>query len=297
VLPRDPKRFERTLDARGLTHARVHGWEAFAPSPAAVDAARHARRQLSSARWFARAQRAAVAGDAVVLERGWRDVTAAGDAVSVTRSGGGASAPHPLAAAIPADAVVAYASHRARTDVAALPIAQQLRAGVGLTLANVAAAAGSDTVFYARAGSPLPALTLLSEGAPEAAARRIVHALDPAAPPALPATVDGHTLEDVAFSALDLYYGRVGRTLAITTDPDASLVHAPHTLRPAGLPADTVEWLWADVPQALPQLRLLASLAGTRVSAAFAGRLAGLRTILRYETAGHGVRTVTVVAR
>lgn len=297
VLPGNRKQFERELDARGLTHARVHGWEAFAPLPAAVAAARHAKRPLSSAPWFARAERGAGRGDAVLVEHGWRATWVDGDALDVARAGRGASASHPLAAAIPSDSVFAYASHTAATDAASLPLARQLRAGVGLTLADLGATAGSDTVLYARAGAPLPRLTLLSLGGSPAAARRLVHGLDADAPPGLPATVDGHTLEDVAFSALDIYYGRVGRTLAVTIDPDASLVHARSVLRPPGLPAATVAWVWADLPRALPQLGELASLAGTRVSPGFAARFAGLRTILQYETAGHGVRTVTLVAR
>lgn len=298
LLPKNRKTFENALDARRLLHARVHGWEAFTRSASALDAARRAKQPLSSAPWFTAASRAAPANaDVVVLERGWRVLSASGDAFSVTTRGRAASAPIASSAAIPDDAVAAFASHRAAAVIRSLPIAAQLRSGLGLSLADLAAAAPGDAVLYARPGVPLPGLTLLADGGRPAAAAHIVHDLDPSAPPPLPATVDGRTLEDVAFSALDLYYGRVGRTLVLTNDSGATLVRAAHPLRPPGLPASTIGWTWVDLPRALPQLGALASLAGTTVRRSFLRQFAGLRSVLEFETGGHGVTTLTIVAR
>ncbi|HZT92392.1 MAG TPA: hypothetical protein VFA05_10170 [Gaiellaceae bacterium] len=298
LLPKDRKAFERALDARRLLHAHVRGWEAFTPNVAALAAAEHAKRTLRSDAWFARASQAAPGhADAVLLARGWQVLSVSGDAFGVTRPGGGRAAPVAGEAAIPADAVAASAWHDAARVLRGLPVGAQLRAGLGLTLPDLAAAAPGDAVFYARPGVPLPGLTLLADGGTLRAAARLVHDLDREAPPPLPATVDGHTLEDVAFSALDIYYGRVGRTLVLTNDPGATLVKAGRRLRPAGLPAGVVGWTWVDVPRALAELRTLASLAGTSVSESFVRRFAGLRTVLEYETAGHGLRTSTIVAR
>src|SRR5439155_23462026 len=110
-----------------------------------------------------------------------------------------------------------------------------LRAAVGLSSADLAAAAPGSGVLYARSGLPIPALTLIAGRGTMLAARRIALDLDPRAPPPVPATLDGVAVERYAFVPLHLHAGRIADALVLTTDPDIRLSATIDVLAPAGL--------------------------------------------------------------
>ena len=85
----------------------------------------------------------------------------------------------------------------------------------------------------------------------------------------VPGTVGGVAATDVSLGPVDLFYGKVGRTIFVTDDPGATLKPPATALEPDGLPAQTRAWAYLDVARGLPALESLAALAGTHLSPAF----------------------------
>jgi hypothetical protein len=255
----------------------------FARDPASVDAVRHAKSRLTDAHWFH-----PVEADVVFSRRAGTVVASAqGDQASATRTElpQGTDAEHSLAASIPADAVAAAAVHDGARVFGSLPFAAELKNGLGLETTTLAAAAPGDAVLYARSGVPAAGVTLLAAGTDPTAARRLVAELAPNVA-GVPGTVGGVAATDVSLGPVDLFYGKVGRTIFVTDDPGATLTPQATALEPDGLPAETRAWAYLDVARGLPALESLAALAGTRLSPAFIGKLSSLHTLLAYRTRG-----------
>ena len=288
--PSDRKRLDAQLDRAGLVHARVRGWTVFSRDRSSVDAVRHAKEHLADVPWFH-----AAGGDvSFVRRRGTVTASATGDGATATRTdrAHGEDAKHPLAAAIPQDAVAAAAFHDGASVLSSLSFAPQLSAGLGLHAATLAAAAPGDAVLYARAGVPAATTTLLAAGEDVGRARRIVEELAPKGV-GRPGSVGGSAATDVPLGPVDLYYGRAGRAIFVTDDPAATVEPGGGALEPDGLPARTTAWAYVDVPRGLPALESLAALAGTRLSTRFTSRLESVRTLLAYRTRDATVVVVT----
>jgi hypothetical protein len=299
ALPTDRSAFEKRLDDTGFLHARIRGWTAFTPSAQALDAAKRAKTQLTDAPWFAAARRATAGSERSVLTHEgarWTAIVAEGGRVRRTTAGGGADARHPLARQIPADAIVAAAAHDFGSQLRSLPFAPVVQRGFGLRLDDLARATPRSAVLYLRADVPIPALTLIAEGGTPAAAARVVHQLDPLAPPPVPVTIDGVQLNDVPLGALDLYYGRVAGDLILTNDPALDLQPAS-ALEPQGLPPKSTAWLYVDAERAPAALESLAALAGTTFSPRLLAELRGLRSVLAFATHTRTTNSVTVAVQ
>lgn len=285
----------KQLDAAGLAHARVRGWTVFAPTKAAVAAAR-SKRHLADLPWFAEAARAAGGSGWTVVTPGWSTVSFDDGTVRTTNLIHGTDAPNPLAEDVPADAVAVAASHDAARLVDSLPWSVQVEHLLGLRLADLARATPGSAVLYVRPGFPIPSVTLLAENGTLASARRVVHELAPGAQPPVRENVNGLMLEHVALGAVDLYYGRVGSTLVLTNDPQISL--QGKRLQPSGLPGSTGEWFYVDVARVRPALAALGLLAGKPSWVEdFDRHFAGLSSFLSYTTHDGGEETGTVVVR
>ena len=285
----------KALDAAGLAHARVRGWIAFAPTKAALVAAR-SKHHLADLPWFTEAAAAAQGSGWTVVHPGWSTVSADDGTVRTTSLVHGTDAPHPLAKEVPADAVAVAASHDAGRLLRALPWAAQAERLLGLRLADLARATPGSAVLYVRPGFPIPSVTLLSENGTLAAARRVARELAPGAQRPVLEDVNGLMLEHAALGAVDLYYGRVGSTLVLTNDPQISL--QGKQLQPPGLPSSTSEWFYVDVARVRPALAALGLLAGNRSWVRdFDRRFAGFSSFLSYTTHDRGEETGTVVVR
>ncbi len=293
--PHDRSAFERQLDDAGLLHARVHGWTAFTRSAAALGAAKRAGQRLAETGWYRAAAAAAGARLSVITRRGTRWTTMATDGATVrrTRPGGGVDAPHPLARRIPANAVAAASAHDFAHELSSLPFAPIVERGFGLRLADVGRATPGSAVVYLTDAMPFPLVSLIAERGTLKAAARVVHELDPVAPAPVPAQVDGVTLNDVAFGALDLYYGRIGEELILTFDSGLSL-RPRDVLQPTGLPTETSAWVYLDARRGPAALARLAALGDTALSGRFLHRLAGLWSVLAFETHTHLTTSLTV---
>jgi hypothetical protein len=259
----------------------VRGWTVFSREQPSVDAVRNAKSRLADAPRFQAAE-----GDVTFVRRGGTVTASAdGDQATATQTEPpqARDAEHPLAASIPGDAVAAAAVHDGATVFGSLPFAAELKQGLGLETATLAAAAPGDVVLYARAGLPAASVTLLATGDDVSEARRVVRELAPNRA-GVPGTVGGIAATDVPLGPVDLFYGKTGRTIFVTDDQDASLTPQGDPLQPDGLPAETRAFAFLDVPHGLPALQSLAALAGTRISPAFEGKLAGLRMLLAYRT-------------
>jgi hypothetical protein len=269
----------------GLPHAGVRGWTVFSRSRAPVDAVRRAKHRLAEATWYR-----PVTGDATFqLPR--LTVTARRDGDRETAEQGVLAShdvEHPLAELIPHDAVAAAAFDRAPT----LPFGDALERGLGVRIVDLQALTPRGGVAFLRPAEPVPTVTVLAPGGTMAAARRVVTELDPGAPPAVAATLDGAPVRLVHFGALDLYYGRFGDTLVLTDDPDLRL-HDVEALAPSGLPPETQDWYYLETEQGLPALRSLATLAGTRLSPSFEAKVISLGSVLAYHAGGKLVVSVT----
>ena len=296
ALPADRDAFEKRLDDMGVLHARIRGWTAFATSAQALDAAKRAKTRLADAPWFAAASRAAAGSERSVLTHDgahWTAIVAESGRVRRTTPGGGVDARHRLAVHIPANAIVAAAAHDFASQLRSLPYAPVIERGFGLRLDDLARATPGDAVVYLGAGVPIPALTLVAEGGMLAAAARVVHQLDPLAPPPVPVTIDGARLNDVSLGALDLYYGRVDGDLILTNDSALDL-QPSSTLEPPGLPPKTTAWLYVDAEHAPAALQSLAALAGTTFSPRLLAKLRGLESVLAFATHTRTTSSVTV---
>lgn len=286
---------DKRLDAAHLFHARVRGWTVFAPTRAAVEAARE-KRHLVDAAWYAPAAQAAGTRGWTLIEPGWTAIAADGGTVRRTTPSHGLDASHPLAAEIPPDTVAAAVSREGARVVSALAFAVEVRRVFGLSLGDLARAMPGEGVLYVQPGFPIPSVTLLAQGGSIGAARRVVRELAPTAPPAVPVDVNGLPLEHVAAGAVDLYYGRVHGTLVVTNDPQVRLGGKHFDV--AGLPDRTESWFYLDASGARAALGALASLSGTSTLArSFEQRLAGLSSYLAYTTHTAGTETSTVVLR
>jgi len=285
----------KALDRAGIAHARVRGWIVFSRQRASVDAVKQAKRRLVAAPWYRPAE-----GD-VTFVLPSLTVTASrhGDREVAERTapGTGVDGVQALAASVPEDAVAAAAFQRGTSAFAQLSFGAELQQGLGLRLADLAAAAPGAGVVYARPAAPIPTVTLLARGGTLAAARRVVHDLDPDAAPSVPAVLDGIPLQVAHLGALDLYYGRFEGTLVITDDPDLHLRSASSALEPDGLPKRTSAWAYLDAPRGLPALEQLAALAGTRLSPGFVARISPLRSVLAYRIQRNSLQTLVVIAR
>src|SRR5207249_696730 len=212
--------------------AHVRGWTVWSRQKALVDLVRHAKRRLADAGWYHPAE-----GGLTFVSR--RLTVTASPGVAEQTSRGGRDRTHELAALIPRDALAAAVFD----SVPKLSFAKQLEHGLGVRVADLAALAPHGGVAFLRAGQPVPSVTLLAPGGTLEAARRVVTELDPGAPPAVPATLDGEPMQLVHFGALDLYYGRFEGTLVVTDDPGLRL-HDVKALEPDGLPEQTSGWLY-----------------------------------------------------
>jgi hypothetical protein len=293
--PSDRGALEKRLDGAGLLHAQIRGWTAFTSSAQALDVAKRAKAHLTDAAWYTPAARAAAGSERSVLTHDgarWTAFVAVGGRVRRTTPGGGVDSPHRLAARIPANAVVAAAAHDFAAQLRGLPYASELERGFGLRLDDLARATPRSAVVYLGAGVPIPTLTLVAAGGTLRAAARVVHQLDPPAPPPVPVTIGGVRMNDVALGALDLYYGRSDGDLVLTNDPALDL--RPSALEPDGLPAATSAWLYVDAEQAPAALQSLAALAGTTFSPRLSRELRGLRSVLAYVTHSRTTTSVTL---
>ncbi len=285
----------KALDHAGIAHAKVRGWIVFSRQRASVAAVRHAKRRLVDTRWYRPAS-----GD-VTFELPSLTLTATRhgerEVAERTTLGDGIDAVQELAASIPSDAVAAAAFSHGSDEFAGLSFGPALQRGLGLRLVDLAAAAPEDGVVFARAAEPVPTVTLLARGGTLAAARRLVHDLDPETPLALPATLDGVPLQVAHLSALDLYYGLFDGTLVVTDDPGLRLRSSVKPLEPDQLPERTSAWAYLDVRSGLPALERLAALAGTTLSQSFVAHVSPLRSVLAYRVQDARRQTLVVVAR
>ena len=270
----DQKRLDRSLRREGLPYAHVRGWTVWSRQKALVELVRHAKKRLADAGWYRPAE-----GDLTFVSRRLT-VTASGGVAEQT-SRGEADRTHELAALIPKDALAAAVFDSAPT----LSFARQLEHGLGVRVGDLAALAPHGGAAFLRGGQPVPSVTLLTPGGTLAAARRVVTELDPGAPPAVPAALDGEPMQLVHFGALDLYYGRFEGTLVVTDDPGLRL-HDVKALEPDGLPEKTSGWLYLAPEQGLPALESLATLAGTRLSSRWADRVFPFGSVLAYWAGG-----------
>jgi hypothetical protein len=296
ALPNDRDAFDKQLDGAGLTHARIRGWTAFATTAQALDTAKHAKTRLDETAWYAPAARTAAGSEISVLAHDgprWTAIVADGGRVRRTTPGGGVDSRHELAAQIPANAIVAAAAHDFGARLSSLPFASVVEQGFGLRLGDVARATPGSAVLYLGAGDPIPTLTLMAENGTLRAAARVVHELDPQAPPPVPAVLDGVRLNDVSLGALDLYYGRVDGDLVLTNDAALDLKPAS-ALEPSGLPPATTAWLYVDAERAPAALQSLAVLAGTTFSSRLLHELRGLRSVLAFVTHTRTTTSVTL---
>jgi len=272
------KKVEQMLRREGLPYARVRGWTVWSRQRSLVELVRNAKRHLSEAAWYHPAS-----GDVwFVSRRLTLTARLEGDReIAEQTARPGHDVDHPLAKLIPDDAIGAAVFE----SVPKLSFAKQIERGIGVRYADLEALFPHGGAAFMRAGQPVPSLTLLAPGGTIAAARRVVTELDPGAPSAVPATLDGVPLQLVHFGALDLYYGRFDRTLVLTDDPELRL-HDVSPLAPAGLPEKTSDWLYFASENGLPALRSLAALAGTRLSARFEDHVFALEHILAYRAGG-----------
>lgn len=285
----------KQLDAAHLFHARVRGWTVFAPTKAAVEAAR-TKAHLVDAAWYGPAAQAAGTRGTTFIEPGWMAIAAEGGTVRWTRPVRGTDVAHPLAADIPPDALAVAVSHGGARLVSALPFAADVQRVLGLRLGDLARALPGDGVLYVRPGFPIPNVTLLAQGGSLAAARRVVRELAPTGQPAVPDDVNGLSLEHVAAGAVDLYYGRVHGTLVVTNDAQVRL--GGRHLDVSGLPERTESWFYVDASGARAALEALTALSGTSTFArSFEQRFAGLSSFLAYTTHTGGTEASTVVLR
>lgn len=294
--PGDRGAFEQRLDSAGLLHASIRGWTAFTPSAQALDAAKRAKTHLAGASWFVAARRASAGAVISVLTRDgarWTAIVADRGRVRRTTPGGGVDSRQQLAARIPANAVVAAAAHDFGAELRSLPFAPLVEQGFGLRLDDLARATPQSAVLYLGTGVPIPTLTLVAEGGMLRAAARVVRQLDPVAPPPVPITIGGVQLNDVAFGALDFYYGRSDGNLVMTSDPALDL-QPPAALQPIGLPKATAAWLYVDAKRAPAALQSLATLAGMTFSPRLEHDLRGLRSVLVFVTHAAATTSVTV---
>lgn len=296
ALPSDRGAFEKRLDGAGLLHARIRGWTAFTFNAQALETAKRARTRLADAAWYAPAARAAAGAERSVLTHDgarWTAVVAEQGRARRIVAGGGVDSPQRLAVRIPANAVVAAAAHDFGAQLRALPYGPLVERGFGLRLDDVASATPGNAVMYLGDGVPIPTLTLVAEGGTLRAAARVVHELDPVAPPPVAVTIGGVRLNDVAFGALDLYYGRDGGDLVVTSDP-AFDPRPSSTLQPPELPTSTSAWLYVDAERAPSALQSLSALAGTAFSPRLLRELSGLHSVLAFVTHTRRTTTVTV---
>ena len=285
----------KALDRAGITHLEVRGWTVYSRQRASVEAVQHAKRRLVDAPWYRPAE-----GDVTfVLPSLTLVASRHGDREVAERTSRGAEidGAQPLAALIPDDAVAAAAFQRGADEFPGLSFGAALERGVGLRPADLAAAAPGAGVVFARPAEPVPTVTLLARGGTLAAVRRVVHDLDPAAPPPEPAVLDGTLVQVVHLGALDLYYGTFEGTLVITDDPELRLHSASSALEPDGLPKRTSAWVYLDARAGLPALERLAALAGTALSPGFVDRVSSLRSVLAYRVQHERRQTLVVVVR
>jgi hypothetical protein len=269
---------EKMLRREGVPYVRVRGWTVWSRQRSLVELVRHAKRHLSDAAWYHPAS-----GDLWFVSRRLT-LTARHDGdreIAEQTASGGRDTDHPLAKLVPDDAIAAAVFDA----VPKLSFAKQIERGIGVRVADLEALFPHGGVAYMRAGQPVPSVTLLAPGGTVAAARRVVTELDPGAPAAAPATLDGVPLQLVHFGALDLYYGSFDGTLVLTDDPELRL-HDVSPLSPAGLPEKTSEWLYLASEHGLPALRSLAALAGTHLSRRFEDHVFALEDILAYRAGG-----------
>jgi hypothetical protein len=268
------KGLERSLRRNGFPYARVRGWTVWSRQKALVDLVRHAKRRLSDAGWYRAAE-----GNLTFVSR--RLTVTATHEVAEQTARSGRDRKHELASLIPKDALAAAVFD----SVPKLSFADQLERGLGVRFADLAALAPHGGVAFIRAGQPVPTVTVLAPGGTLAAARQVVTELDPSAPPAQPAELDGVALQVAHFGAVDVYYGRVDGTLVVTDDPELKM-HDVSALEPDGLPDETAGWLYLAPDRGLPALESLATLADTRISNRFADRVFPFRTVLAYWAGG-----------
>ena len=271
--PKNRTEFEHALEAAGIAHARVRGWVAFSRQRDAVDAV---RRRSSTSSTLAGFTSRPDGADASFLCAGY--VTADAHATPSWHADG-SGVPGARRRAAPARRVIPRgtlsrraAVHDGAAELDLFGVAGVLETRLRPEGASLARLAPGDAVVFARAGEPVPGVTLLATGATS----RVVRELAPGAV-AEPTTLDGVPLRVVSLGPVDLYAGSFDGRSVVTDDPDVRLRSKVEPLRPPGLPEATSAWAYLDVPDGLPALESLAALAGTHLSTRFVARVAPLR--------------------
>jgi hypothetical protein len=294
--PSDPKAFDKQLDATGRVHARLLGWTVFALRRDLLDAVRRRRGNLAGEAWFAAASRTLPAEAAVrSLARGWRATALTltdGDAeLVVHRLRRLVPESSPLAAAVPADAIVA----------AGVAAPSNVPAGTPSLIRALAVAVDGPLVGWVRPAADLPEATVVATPADPLVALgetgRFVARLTKNSA-AVAVTVDGAKLREVSNGAINLYYGLV-RGRLVLSDSGSAAASAGSTGKSLAalshLPGATESWMYLNVPSGLPLAHAYAGLFDLVVPPALEARLAPLREMLHYES--HAGRVATAVTR
>lgn len=280
----------KQLDAAGLAHAHARGWTIFAPTKAAVAAAR-AKRHLVDTRWYAAAARAAGSSGTTLVAPGWVALAALPGMVRRSTPGRGTDTPTPE---VPRDAIAAAGARRGAMLLRS-PFARGVERALGFPLDRLASLTPAGAVLFVRPGTPIPGVTLLAQDGSVAAARRAVVAIAPDAPPAVPERVNGLLLNHVNLGATDLYYGHTSHGVVFSDDPDLSLdgLHVASD----DVPRITSAWFFVDAAKAQAALQTLSAFEAPGVVRGLERTLAGVRSLAEFTTHSHRVETTTVVIR
>jgi hypothetical protein len=171
---------------------------------------------------------------------------------------------------------------------------------LGVKLKDIVDLFVGETSVYARAGTPLPELTLILDGNNAAEklatlgklAARAVAAFDARGPTKV--SVEGETLNEVRFGPFAVLYGKVGDQLVITDTRNAvrdlrggggsSLADSDGfkaAKDAAGMPDENAGFLYVNLKDAIAEI---SGLAGESIPPDVAANLRPLRTLLAYAT-------------
>jgi hypothetical protein len=329
--PADQKAFEASLQS-SVVHARVRGWTAYTDNPALLHLVQHHKGKLSEQPGyddaFARLPsgavvRAYVASAAKALISGFSGVLPGTLGASVPKV---TKAPAWVSAAVSATGndlkielhikgSTGPAAAESTSDlVSKIPAGPVLAIGLGgvgtvpksLNTAGVDARAiadalGGQAIAYVRAGLPFPEVTIASKPRNMQKAlgdvARLVAAFGKKKVSPVPVTVDGVTLQDVAFGAVDIYYGTFDDLLVVSDSTDAvrGLRSSGDKLTVPGLPDKTNGFLYLDVEHALPAVKAFAKLANQTVPSQVDSYLKPLRTVVVYGTRDADVQNVFAI--
>ena len=184
-----------------------------------------------------------------------------------------------------------------------------LQQALGVNLKELLAAVNGPVIAFAKAGTPLPEVTLAAKPADAAAAAATVKALisklaKGAAPTAV--AVDGATLDRFAVGALSVFVGTFDGQLVVSDSQQAvsELKGSGGKLSDdgvfkdaksaSGLPGSSQGWLYVDLKDSIPTVEAFAGLAGQKIPAQVDGDLKPLRSLIAYATRDGQTQTVVV---